>query len=106
MHIHILQIFPLDGFHQFFRFIVRHQFPVLQNQDPIRDRFHITDHMRGQQDDLILGELPDVIAQVDALLRIQSGRRLIEYEDLRITEKRLSEKDSLDRKSTRLNSSH
>src|SRR5262245_17651622 len=74
---------------QFARRAFRHHFAVVHNSDPIAQRFGFIHVMRCQQDGATAAaKLREQLPELTPRLRIESGRRLIEKQQVRIARQR------------------
>ena len=55
--------------------------PVVDDHQPVTHRLHVLDNVGGQQYQPVLGRAGEQVAEVDALLRVQPHRRLIEDQE-------------------------
>ena len=63
--------------------------PVVDDHDAVAHRLHILDDVRGEQNQTVLRRAGKQVAEVDALLRVQTDRGLVENQQRRIAQKRL-----------------
>ena len=70
-----------------FRPVADHQFPFVNDQNLVADSTYFLHNVGTKQDRMIFTQISDEFSHLQYLLRIQSDRRLIQNQNLRISDK-------------------
>ena len=85
----------LDGMRDGFGALVGDDSALIDNYDPLANRLHLCENMGGEDNGMALAEGSDKISDLENLLRVKAYRRLVEDDNLRISNESLGDADSL-----------
>ena len=80
---------------QLFLACISDDMPLMQDNDAVAHRLNLRQNMGGQQHRPGFGKLTDQLADFDNLRRVQSNRRLIQNQQLRVAHQRLRQSHPL-----------
>ena len=78
-----------------FRFFVCDDFSFVDDDNPVADRLHLLQDVRGQDDSVLFSECTNQVADFNDLLGVQTYGRLVENDDHRIADQCLRNADAL-----------
>ena len=86
---------PLQALAEPRRRVDRHDLAAVDDEDAVGDLAHLGQDVRREDDGVLAPEFGDQLADLEALLRVEAGRRLVQNEHGRLVDDGLRQADAL-----------